>query len=304
MSQKDVISTLVRQCLDISKDLETDAQETPSSLIDELGRFRVWVGNISAHRTFLSRRSLEYRLRDSSNLRSTVVGLLRDLLQLLQNVHSAITSGEGSVPNNGVETEGLEEEDLELSDSDSDDEASALDRTIEEIHEVINCLLRFSMALRNPARHDQLKRSGAISTAHFEPYDIDHVRHKFPLSAFFLHQRLGKAISRHRQYFKYRSEHRAKLARGMDDFDDDATFHLTSTVATSLYQTDALNHNLRDDMDDDTASMYTATSFAPTTIGEGTLRPPPLPEKGYDKEPFECPICFSIVSVENERSWR
>jgi hypothetical protein len=44
---------------------------------DQLSRFKLWAGNIGAHRT--GRSSLDYRLRDSSHLHTQVMRLLDDL---------------------------------------------------------------------------------------------------------------------------------------------------------------------------------------------------------------------------------
>lgn len=48
---------------------------------DELRRFKVWVGNIGAHRT--GRSSMDYRLRDASHIRQQVFKLLKDLAESL-----------------------------------------------------------------------------------------------------------------------------------------------------------------------------------------------------------------------------
>jgi hypothetical protein len=50
---------------------------------DELGRFRIWSGNIGAHRK--GRSSLDYRLRDASHISRRVIGLLQDLNQTLRD---------------------------------------------------------------------------------------------------------------------------------------------------------------------------------------------------------------------------
>lgn len=64
----------------------TDAQASnmieASEVIDELGRFRVWAGNIGAHRKGLS--SLDYRLRDASHIKRKVQSLLSDLDDAIQ----------------------------------------------------------------------------------------------------------------------------------------------------------------------------------------------------------------------------
>ncbi len=49
---------------------------------DEFGRFRIWSGNIGAHR--VGRSSLDYRLRDASHIRQRVISLLVDLKETLQ----------------------------------------------------------------------------------------------------------------------------------------------------------------------------------------------------------------------------
>ena len=48
-----------------------------SAVLDELGRFRVWAGNIGALREGTA--SLDYRLREASHIRRQVVRLLEDL---------------------------------------------------------------------------------------------------------------------------------------------------------------------------------------------------------------------------------
>lgn len=46
-------------------------------LLDEFARFKLWTGNIGAHRR--GRSSLDWRLRDASHLRDLVISLLTDL---------------------------------------------------------------------------------------------------------------------------------------------------------------------------------------------------------------------------------
>lgn len=305
------ISATVQHCLQKFKSIESGHRHVPG-LEDEHGRFRIWVGNISAHRSG-GRRSLEYRLRDSSNLQSMVAALLQDLLKALDELENAIKASIGAAPE---DKRGVSKSEQPNSEEDSDDEDDAAlfglaieddcrddasMRAIEEICEVNLCLLRFSMTLRNPARHDQMKESTSTSTHHFERFDIDHVRHKFPDAQPYLHERLGRAISRHRQYFKYREEHHSKLAEGLDEekFKDERP----STIATSLnVPSSDIPTSKVDELE--TESLYSATSFAPTTAGDATLRPPPLPEGGQNGAPFECPLCFGIVIAEDERSWR
>jgi hypothetical protein len=53
------------------------AQILPQSVNDEFDRFKIWAGNIAAHRK--GRRSLEYRLRDAAHLKDECHNLLKAL---------------------------------------------------------------------------------------------------------------------------------------------------------------------------------------------------------------------------------
>lgn len=107
--------------------------------------------------------------------------------------------------------------------SDSDEETSSpvkdvvmtsdMDQLLTAIKYSNNSLMKITMVIRNsPARDDYLK---AASRYMFDPrYDIGHVKEKHSSakrSSDWLLGRLGKAITRRRQYLKYREEHHGKL---------------------------------------------------------------------------------------------
>lgn len=56
-------------------------QLAPEALEEEFERFKIWAGNIAAHRT--GRASLEHRLCDASHLKNEVKNLLSTLEQTL-----------------------------------------------------------------------------------------------------------------------------------------------------------------------------------------------------------------------------
>jgi hypothetical protein len=107
--------------------------------------------------------------------------------------------------------------------SDSDEETSSptrdavmtsdLDQLFMAIKNSNSSLMKITMVIRNsPARDDYLK---AASRYRFDPrYDIGHVKEKHgsaKRSSDWLLERLGKALTRRRQYLKYREEHHGKL---------------------------------------------------------------------------------------------
>ncbi|SMY24007.1 unnamed protein product [Zymoseptoria tritici ST99CH_1A5] len=287
------IPSTVRKCLDRFKILLADDSRYKEEIVDVFGRFRVWAGNVSAHTS--GKRSLRYRLRDSSELTEAVLAYLKELLDILGRANNELPS--------------IDEDPSEEDDEEGDEELFEVDarqspaqQALEEVDDIISGLMRISMALRNPARNDQVRYADTALTKLFEPRDIEHVRMKYPHLPHYLAQRLGKSISQHRQYFKYRREHNEKLAQGIDDLkpDDDETRQ--STVATALVKPGIQPGSFHEDSDN--GSIGTATSYAPSESSETLLRPPPRPEKATDGLPFECNICFHIVNAPNERLWR
>ena len=88
------IATRVNECLQAFKAVlqhvkslaDQDANTVQDDFNDELGRFRVWAGNIGAHRTGQS--SLDHRLRDATELKDTVLRYLKDLIEVLERGRS------------------------------------------------------------------------------------------------------------------------------------------------------------------------------------------------------------------------
>lgn len=220
----------------------------------------------------------------------------------------------------------------ELSDSDSDSTISENDPALEEaangplqatselqqlmseVVEVITCLLRLSMAIRNPTPHDQFMESGQINTSYFEPFDIGHIQAKFPNTEGYLINRLGKAISRRRQYLKYRDEHHKKLAQGIEDVIG-TEFAPTKAAPTEINPESTVASSIplamkvpttHIELDEDVYSEdgLSQTSYA-TSVNESTNnRLPPIPKEAQEGKPFECPLCFMIISIRNSHSWK
>jgi hypothetical protein len=313
------VATHVHRCLvgfqEVSESL-TQAEPyvrtkiSPWVINDELGRFRLWCGNVGAHRR--GRGSLDYKLREASHIRDQVIELLQSLVSVLGEANE-ITTGER-----------ISGEDLSDSDSDSDHDreeqtTTELEKLVSNLAEINTCLMRLSMAIRNPAPHDQFMRSSHTDVSHFEPFDIDHVRGKFPMAKEYLIVRLGKAISRRRHYLRYREEHRKKLEHGLQpDIKLEvvdapqlvpytkavASEKIESTVASSLpLVLKASTSTVELDGNEYYDEALSQTSFASSANDLTKLRPPPLPKPGENGDPVECPLCFRFTSVRQLSAW-
>jgi hypothetical protein len=179
--------------------------------------------------------------------------------------------------------------------------ASELTQILCGIIESINCLFRLSVSIHNPFPHDRLKKASSTDASHFEPFDIDHVRTKFATASDTITERLGKANSRRRQYFKYRQLHHQKLASGLDDNEK----HIVeSTEASSLPPGLGLRDLILPELREaETDSVVSDTSYATSSTTPGQQKVLALPAGAQDR-PFECPFCFMMISVSSKRQWK
>jgi hypothetical protein len=313
-SELNSIATRVQACLESFHDVYGRLQSAELSIREKLplsvmhdllGRFRLWVGNIGAHRR--GRGSLDYKLREASHIRNRVIDLLQNLELVLHEILEIIT-GER------VPWEDLSDSDSDfsesLSQSSEEDLPSELAQLASNIAEVNTCLMRLSLAIRNPAPHDQFKESAQIDVAHFEPFDINHVRGKFKLAPEYLVLRLGKAISRRRQYLRYREDHRRKLEQGLglhpvlQEPSKAPSEKMQSTVASSIpTAVKAAASGLDWDQDDYYGETLSQTSYASSHSDPSRLKPPPLPRTAQDSEPFECTLCYRFTSIRQTNAW-
>ncbi|KAK5626599.1 hypothetical protein RRF57_002314 [Xylaria bambusicola] len=210
----ETITSHVTQCLDLFRDglavidtvigtVNGDTLEEKSlqKIRDEHTRFKIWSGNIGAHHVGMS--SLDYRLRDSSHIRGQIIRLLQDLRSLLEDV-IAISSGKKIPWDQLSSDEDSEDDDNKDSDDhnrkaigiESDDTDTEISQLTLDVTDVINCLLRMSITIRDPSRHDRFTGSQSTEMLHFEPFDIQHVCSKFDRIDPNLAKRLGKTITR------------------------------------------------------------------------------------------------------------
>ncbi|KAM0418718.1 hypothetical protein ACHAPT_012316 [Fusarium lateritium] len=301
----ETIARHVARCLGLFSNAlgvaERNVFDTPASfnrkLLVEQTRFKVWSGNIGAHRVGMS--SLDHRLRDSSHIRNQVLSLLQDTSGLLQDAVAIITEEKPSWDQLSGDEGIVTGEDAQ----DSDFPNTELEQISVDVADVVNCLLRLSVAIRNPAPHDRFVESHSTDTSHYEPFDIRHVYSKFESIDSELAERLDKAISRRRQFFKYRMAHRQKLSHGLDHH------HLgdAETTASSLPEylkgkSNQIPITPLTGLGDGSDTGISQTSYATSAANIDQRRVPPLPAAA-SKGPFECPFCYMIVAIADKPSW-
>ncbi|KAI1110088.1 hypothetical protein F5Y14DRAFT_444252 [Nemania sp. NC0429] len=255
------------------------------------------IESLGAHRKS-GRRSLEYRLRDSSSIREHVVRLLAQLEEAVDDDEfNDLTLTDEAHDHLDLELIRYLEDDCESNKTD-------IDMGLANIGDIIDCLLRFSVAIRNPAPHDQfMSRAGEETLGYYEDFDIAHVREKFPRLEVELVQRLGRAMISRRQFLKYREGHYARISGGLDNDDCLADGGDQTTTASSIpvHDKDTLGGPPLTDLD--TQSAASETSYAPSLGNDEEIRVPPIPEKDPSGT-FLCPFCYLMISVSSRKDWK
>lgn len=195
---------------------------------------------------------------------------------------------------------------------------TTVDEHLEDIKHAVDRLLRLAVLIRSPNPHDHFSsRYGTYIVESSKPFDISHVREKFPGLNEELASRLGRSLSIRRQYFLYREEHFNRLADGLitgveveaenPNLDEQATT-VASPVPRRLEDQNNSASNPQDQHVDfyddiDSRSEISTTTYAASEANPDQLRVPPIPRE-YANGPFKCPFCHSIVLVDNRRAWK
>ena len=202
----------------------------------------------------------------------------------------------------------------------------------------ISGLFRLSVAIRKATTRDRYMLADRKREAPFvDIYDIGHVGHKFPKlrNTDWLENRLGRAITRRREFIRYSREHTSKLARSAETHVTERTpvvkpkpdLPLTknnapssSTTAPTVQVQSTLGsttpstfNNAKLDIFDELIQDETTESSSATTAvkekDEEALEVPALPKEGEGGKEFLCPYCWTVQQFRGKerhcrRKWR
>jgi len=218
--------------------------------------------------------------------------------------------------------------------------------------ECIRSLLRISVLIRKATPRDRFSRAiqttSAKSSPFLDQFDICHVAERYPKlkrnEAARLCERLGRAITKRRQFLRYSRQHRSRISGDAEPTEETEEKEATesilarnaflvshdttgksmyspavtrvgsvsegahtrpSTKASTLDVTKLALLELTEIQNDEARSYVSASSsFRITGSGEAVLRLPTLPEVSKGEAMFECPFCFGIQNISKESEWR
>jgi len=191
---------------------------------------------------------------------------------------------------------------------------------------IISCLWR--LPIRRPAPLDRMKERSTAETSYYQPFDIMHVKDKFPSINETVARRLGKMISTRRQLLRYRQSHtdslqgkslhiRRPVIEAVSDQDHGgskiapsfvtSTHHTLNTKATT-FRLDAHNQISARPTELYAPSISQSTSSAGSeqNDGESAIIIPNRPqgENGEASKQFICPYCQTTQSIETDHRWK
>ncbi|KAK7453862.1 hypothetical protein Landi51_03802 [Colletotrichum acutatum] len=275
-------------------------------LEDEEVGFLLWAGWFNAHK--INRGSLDYRLRDASKIKDQTLTLVNDYLQTLSNASKSVEDLQTALSSpDGRTLDFLNQGDIiAYLDANPDDVPPLLAesaRIVSEISKRRCTLWSLEKSIQTPDPWYGSLSSELIDTSAYEAFDIQHVSTKFKGIEDYLAQRLGKALSRRRQYFKYRKALHERFSQPVDDQVCNMTNIQQDTMASPIpdHPQKVSETSIYYDL-----SILFSDEFIPweTSAYDPTSRLiPDLPQEALDG-PFECQFCYMLITTRDYHTWR
>ncbi|KAL1850626.1 hypothetical protein Plec18170_006911 [Paecilomyces lecythidis] len=266
---------------------------------DELGRLRVWAANIGPHQTGES--SLDYWLRDASHIKNETVKLLQRLQDLLNDLDDLAVGGGRVSTDDDNGNENIAEWHQDLCESDDDNTTEAQD-IYQNMVELINHLYQMSVAIRQPAKHDQLLAAGSIYRAYFEHWAQRYVHDKYLHADSYLVARIGAAMAIQKAVLKYREMDHIKHTQRIYGYSHSGSAALSSKLSEVATES-VMNQDPLGFLEVSNTSTSRTSYAAAPMVTEDSLSVPPPPESSNDRKPFQCPYCFITITIEGQNDW-
>ncbi|QGI66328.1 hypothetical protein CEK26_010283 [Fusarium fujikuroi] len=318
-------------------------QMPPSTIEIQLGKFRVWCGNLGALQTGYS--SLDYRLRESAVMQENVSKLLQQLDIALEE-STAVISGE-RLP---FDEESMPSDISEESDDDASNEyfpTTELSMRVTSITDILNNLYRLSYKIRNSGVRPSSTRASLIQAVDNDTgidlfdtlyeFDSRHLTEIFITmhqeraqgveSSDFLLERLATSNVLRRKQFRYWEKHARKLgvqiltvhrthvrerpsaseAQVQEGLPQIQRLEIPPAVAEQSHLSET-NATPYDPALDDRTERETIISLASTALdadGKGIEVPKP-PAEAMNGDSFTCPYCWVVCPPKEGRgkSWK
>lgn len=219
--------------------LDSSSSQLKTSLHDQLGRFKIWAGNLGVFAS--STASADYRLRDEPDLRDVFISMLNRLAERLVDIEQDLKHqfNHGIGPTEAQQSEGKQtnsssSSSLGLSSEDECDNHQErlliVDQEendcLRQIRGLLDRLFRLSASIRKPVSLSENERIARFVARKEDPDEIrdfeSYVRWQIqqwcPDTTVALIDRLTAAAVARKRRLWYRQNHRQKLTEGTQDW--------------------------------------------------------------------------------------
>ena len=241
-----------------------DADAVP--WLDQCGQFHVWAADTGA--CHILQPSLDYKLRDDTQVREEILVLLRNLEEELGTARQILSSKNNST-----------EEDAQ--DTFVDDNKPRTQRICNSVAATIQRLFQMALLAKQPGQADFLRSQEFCNVKDSTIRIHSDLVKEFPKMSFKLASRMAGALGRQHSYLAYRA-HQSNQARKpqMRDIGVQRRGYVRWTDPTNP-KTSYIAHQ--------------------TLVSGGIM--PRRPFAGEKRSVFECPYCFCIIKAGNESLW-
>lgn len=208
---------------------------------------------------------------------------------------------------------------------------------MKELRSCVTHLIKISSLIRKSAPTDPFDKAVSRDRYRFnDQFDVAHVGQKYPKlaadSAKWLRRRLGQAITKRRSYLSYMQDHQDKLRTMLNHEDDEEKV----TIDRNRWVKKLAPTNRGSEMASQPATLQTkASTFVPGHIDVQLLRTKQYSSSGSEAKTYstishshdvnlddsakikiprledlrngskeiECPFCFRIKKIRNDRAW-
>lgn len=333
---------------------------------DTLDRFKLWAGNIAARQPATSPASLEARLVTAKRILKQVEDLLDDIILALDDRKKSLPSspfislGINEVQVLEISSGSRENRQIMYKNLVNNNDPTSLEQQLETgvgrslernesqdvldvISDGIRSLLKINVLIRKATPRDRFARALHADNPFIGQFDINYVAERYSKlnkpDSKWLCVRLGRAITKRRQFLRYSREHRVRIA-GQNENDRESKRHISakdrgegkafdmnfdtqmrSSVGTELISSVAahtraptkastlditrLQKPSEDEANiEDTRSFISAGSSLQVEDENSRLHLPSLEESSGGNSIFECPFCLGIQTFTRESAWR
>lgn len=213
---------------------------------------------------------------------------------------------------------------------------------LELIAKSVGSLLKITILIRKATPRDRFAKALQGCNPFMDYFDIAYVAERYPKlagpDARWLCERLGRAITKRRQFLRYSRDHSRQIAGSEDpqtpryysmehdgalleararsnapstasqmhtNYSGSQAAHThASTKASTLDTAQLRGVEMIETENEGTISYVSAGSSFQLDKADSALHLPTLEEVIQGSEVFECPICFDIQTISRETSWR